>query len=68
MPATIAATCLAERELAVALAVARGHALEEMATWFDETVAQVGWHLERACHKLGTHPSELPLLLGRWAC
>jgi len=61
--------CLAERELAVAVAVARGHSVDEIGAWFAENRDQVEHHLRRACHKLGLRTvAEMQPLLARHAC
>ena len=61
--------CLNERELAVAIAVAGGRDLDEVAAWFDAPAETVRGHLRAACHKLAVGSViELEVLLAPFAC
>jgi DNA-binding NarL/FixJ family response regulator len=64
-----AGDCLNERELAVAIAVAGGRDLDEVATWFDAPAETMRGHLRAACRKLAVGSMvELEVLLAPFAC
>ncbi|MGH9187547.1 MAG: hypothetical protein ACRD0U_17315 [Acidimicrobiales bacterium] len=52
-------TCLNDRERAIAFAAAHGAPQADIASWLGVSEFEVGFHLNRACHKLGMSASEL---------
>ncbi len=64
-----AGDCLTERELAVAIGIAGGRDVDELAAWFDAPADTVRDHLRAACCKLSVGSTvELEVLLAPHAC